>query len=123
MNAAPPDLVIVHMSRWIYNVNAADAGYAAHGQAMAREMAQLPAASRVVMITDIPDPWNFSVPECLSAYLSDYRRCNYARSVAFNSYYGKREAIASEAIGRAAHRSRAGDLPRHAAFAPWSSTA
>jgi hypothetical protein len=51
------------------------------------------------MITDIPDPWNFKVPECLSAYLSDYRRCNYARSVAFNSYYGKREAIASKESG------------------------
>jgi peptidoglycan/LPS O-acetylase OafA/YrhL len=99
MNASPPDLIIVHMSRWIYNLNSEDAGYGAHGRAMAREMEKLPAASRVVMITDIPDPWTFSVPECLSSYLSDYRRCNYARTVAFNSYYGKREAIASEGAG------------------------
>ena len=99
MIAAPPDLVIVHMSRWIYNINSSDGGYTAHGMAMAREMEKLPASSRVVMVTDIPDPWNFSVPECLSAYLADYRRCNYARSVAFNSYYGKREAVASKASG------------------------
>ncbi len=99
MNANPPDLIIVHMSRWVYNVRKEDAGYGAHGRAMGREMQKLPATSRVVMITDIPDPWNFSVPECLSAYLSDYRRCNYARSVAFNSYYGKREAVASQQSG------------------------
>jgi peptidoglycan/LPS O-acetylase OafA/YrhL len=99
MNASPPDLIIVHMSRWVYNLNSSDGGYGAHGRAMAREMQKLPAASKVVMITDIPDPWNFSVPECLSTYLSDYRKCNYARSVAFNSYYGKREEIASQATG------------------------
>jgi peptidoglycan/LPS O-acetylase OafA/YrhL len=99
LNANPPDLIIVHMSRWVYNARSEDGGYGAHGRAMAREMEKLPASSHVVMITDIPDPWNFSVPECLSAYLSDYRKCNYARSVAFNSYYGKREEIASEESG------------------------
>jgi peptidoglycan/LPS O-acetylase OafA/YrhL len=97
LNAHPPDLVIVHMSRWVYNLNVADAGYGAHGRAMGREMLKIPSQSHVVMIQDIPDPWNFSVPECLSSHLSDYRGCAYARTgaVAYSSYYGKREAIAS----------------------------
>jgi peptidoglycan/LPS O-acetylase OafA/YrhL len=99
LNAHPPDLIIVHMSRWVFNVNAADAGWTAQGNAMAREMEKLPKASKVVMITDIPDPWNFSVPECLSANLTDYRKCNYSRATAYNSYYGKREAVASKAAG------------------------
>ena len=95
LKAHPPDLVIVHMSRWIFNVNAADGGYGAQGNAMGREMLKIPSQSQVVMIEDIPDPWNMSVPECLSSHLSDYRGCNYSRTTAFNSYWGKRETAAA----------------------------
>ena len=99
LNAHPPDLAIVAMSRWVFNVNAGDGSVAAQGNAMAREMEKIPSTSKLVMIQDIPDPWNMSVPDCLSTYISDYRRCAYARSVGFGSYQGKREAIAAKAAG------------------------
>jgi peptidoglycan/LPS O-acetylase OafA/YrhL len=99
LNAHPPDLTIVHMSRWIFNVNAKDASWTAHGNAMAREMEKIPTSSKVMMVTDIPDPWNMSVPECLSAHLTDYRQCNYSHATGFGSYLGKREAVASKAAG------------------------
>jgi hypothetical protein len=51
------------------------------------------------MVTDIPDPWNMSVPDCLSSNLSDYRRCAYSRATGFGSSLGKREAVASKAAG------------------------
>jgi hypothetical protein len=95
LKAHPPNLVIVHMSRWIYNINGSDASYQAQGRAMGREMQKIPAASKVVMVTDIPDPWNMSIPDCLSSNLGDYRRCNYSRATGFGSYWGKREGVAS----------------------------
>jgi peptidoglycan/LPS O-acetylase OafA/YrhL len=101
LNAHPPDLAIVHMSRWIYNVNPADAGLTAQGNAMAREMNKIPNSSKLIMVQDIPDPWNMSVPDCLSAHLTDYRKCSYTRAVAFGSYMGKREAVAAKASGAA----------------------
>jgi peptidoglycan/LPS O-acetylase OafA/YrhL len=99
LKAHPPDLAIVHMSRWIFNVNSSDASYTAQGNAMAREMEKIPQQTKVVMVTDIPDPWNMSVPDCLSTHPSDYRSCAYARSTGFGSYWGKREAVASKAAG------------------------
>ncbi len=99
LKAHPPDLVIVHMSRWIFNANSADSSYTAQGNAMAREMEKIPQQSHVVQITDIPDPWNLSIPDCLSSHLSDWRGCNYSRSTGFGSYWGKREAVASKASG------------------------
>jgi peptidoglycan/LPS O-acetylase OafA/YrhL len=99
LNAHPPDLAIVHMSRWIFNVNSSDASYTAQGNAMAREMEKIPQQTQVVMVTDIPDPWNMSVPDCLASHPNDYRSCAYARSTGFGSYWGKREAVASKAAG------------------------
>jgi peptidoglycan/LPS O-acetylase OafA/YrhL len=99
LKAHPPDLAIVHMSRWIYNINASDGSYTAQGNAMAREMTKIPKTSKLVMVQDIPDPWNMSIPECLSAHLSDYRKCAYSRATAFGSYMGKREAVAAKASG------------------------
>jgi hypothetical protein len=64
---------------------------------MAREMEKIPKSTKVVMVTDIPDPWNMSVPDCLSSNLSDYRRCAYSRATGFGSSLGKREAVASKA--------------------------
>ena len=95
--AHPPDLAIVHMSRWVYNINAGDGSITAQGNGMAREMEKIPKSTKVVMVTDIPDPWNMSVPECLSSNLSDYRRCAYSRANGFGSNLGKREAVASKA--------------------------
>ena len=46
----------------------------------------LPVAYYGVMITDIPDPWNMSVPDCLSGHLSDYRGCAYPRATGFGSF-------------------------------------
>jgi peptidoglycan/LPS O-acetylase OafA/YrhL len=99
LKAHPPNLAIVHMSRWIFNVRGSDGTYSAQGYAMAREMLKIPEQTQVIMVEDIPDPWNLSIPDCLSAHLSDYRACAYARSVGFGSYWGKREAVASKASG------------------------
>jgi hypothetical protein len=99
LKAHPPDLAIVHMSRWIYNIASADGGITAQGNAMAREMKKIPSSSTLVMVQDIPDPWNMSIPECLSAHLADYRGCAYSRSVAFGSAMGKREVVAARASG------------------------
>jgi hypothetical protein len=99
LNASPPNLAIVHMSRWIYNIDSQYGTYAAQGAAMAREMKKIPKATKVVMVTDIPDPWNMSIPECLSAHLTDYRKCNYGHAVGYGSGWGKREAAASKAAG------------------------
>lgn len=99
LNGSPPDLVIVHMSRWIQNIRAADGTVTATGKAMGREMAKLPAASKLVMVQDIPDPQGHNVPDCLSAHLSDYRACAYSRSIGFAYNIGAREAIAAKAAG------------------------
>jgi peptidoglycan/LPS O-acetylase OafA/YrhL len=99
LNAHPPDLVIVHMSRWIYNINSSDGGITAQGNAMAREMNKIPQSSKLVMVQDIPDPWNMSVPDCLSAHLNDYRQCAYSRATAFGSNMGRRENVAVAASG------------------------
>ena len=99
LKAHPPDLAIVHMSRWIYNVNSSDAGITAQGNAMGREMNKIPNSSKLIMISDIPDPWNMSIPECLSAHLSDYRKCSFSRSTAFGSSMGKREVVAARVSG------------------------
>jgi peptidoglycan/LPS O-acetylase OafA/YrhL len=99
LKAHPPDLAIVHMSRWIYNVNSSDGGITAQGYAMGHEMLKIPKSSKLVMVQDIPDPWNMSIPECLSAHLSDYRGCSYTRATGFGSAMGKREAVAAKASG------------------------
>ncbi len=99
LNAHPPDLAIVSMMREINNVNSSDATISAQGNAMAREMEKIPSSTRVVMIQDIPDPWYFEVPTCLSQNLSDYRQCAYSRASGFGRSMGKREAIAAKAAG------------------------
>jgi hypothetical protein len=99
LNAHPPDLAIVSMMREINNVNSSDGTISAQGNAMAREMEKIPSSTRVVMIQDIPDPWYFEVPTCLSQNLSDYRQCAYSRASGFGRSMGKREAIAAKAAG------------------------
>jgi peptidoglycan/LPS O-acetylase OafA/YrhL len=99
LNANPPDLIIVHNSRWVQIVRSSDDSVAAEGNAMAREMAKLPAASKLLMVQDIPDPQGHNVPDCLSKHLSDYRSCAYSRTIAYNFDMGAREAIAAKATG------------------------
>jgi peptidoglycan/LPS O-acetylase OafA/YrhL len=99
LNADPTDLVIVNMSRWIQDSRRSDDTVDAEGAAMGREMARLPATSRLLMIQDIPDPLYHNVPDCLSAHRSDYRDCSYSRSIAFNWDMGAREAIAAQTSG------------------------
>jgi peptidoglycan/LPS O-acetylase OafA/YrhL len=99
MNASPPDLIIVTMSRWIQNERSSDGTVTNEGKSMGREMAKLPVASKLTMITDIPDPQGHDVPDCLSAHLKDYRSCDYSRSLGFAYNNGAREAIAATAAG------------------------
>jgi hypothetical protein len=60
---------------------------------------KIPKSSKVVIIQDPPLPTAQSVPECLSSYLNDYRRCAYTRAVGFGSYMGTREQNAAKATG------------------------
>jgi hypothetical protein len=99
LSSSPPDLIIVAMSRWIQNERSSDGTVTNEGKSMGREMSQLPTASKLVMITDIPDPQGHDVPDCLSSHLSDYRSCEYSRSLGFGFNLGAREAIAANATG------------------------
>jgi len=99
LKAHPPDLALVTMMREIMNTNSSDGTISGQGNAMGREMSKIPSSTQVVMIQDIPDPWTYSVPTCLSQNLSDYRKCAYARSSGFGRSMGKREAIAAKAAG------------------------
>jgi hypothetical protein len=60
---------------------------------------KLPAGQRVVIIKDPPLPTNEKVPDCLSSYLSDYRKCEYSQRVGFGSAMGTREDIAADGTG------------------------
>jgi hypothetical protein len=60
---------------------------------------KIPTSSRVVIIQDPPLPTYENVPECLSAHLSDYRKCAYSRRVGFGSAMGTREQAAAKATG------------------------
>jgi peptidoglycan/LPS O-acetylase OafA/YrhL len=96
---SPPDLVIISMSRWIFTDNGAEENATAEGKALVRMIQKLPAGQRVVIIKDPPLPTNEKVPDCLSTYLSDYRRCEYSQRVGFGSAMGTREEIAADETG------------------------
>jgi peptidoglycan/LPS O-acetylase OafA/YrhL len=95
----PPDLVIISMSRWIFTDNGAEENATAEGKALSRMIQKLPAGQRVVIIKDPPLPTNEKVPDCLSTYLSDYRKCEYSQRVGFGSAMGTREEIAADETG------------------------
>jgi peptidoglycan/LPS O-acetylase OafA/YrhL len=99
LNAHPPNLAIVTMMREINNVLSADGYISVQGAAMGREMQKIPSSTQVVMIQDIPSPWYYEVPTCLSQHLSDYRQCAYTRANGFGRSMGKREVIAAKAAG------------------------
>ena len=96
---SPPDLVIISMSRWIFTDNGAEENATAEGKALVRMIQKLPAGQRVVIIKDPPLPTNEKVPDCLSSYLSDYRKCEYSQRVGFGSAMGTREEIAADGTG------------------------
>src|ERR1035437_4773784 len=95
----PPDLVIISMSRWIFTANTAEENVTTETNALVSMINKIPKSSKVVMIQDPPLPTAQSVPECLSSYLNDYRRCAYTRTVGFGSYMGTREQNAAKATG------------------------
>jgi peptidoglycan/LPS O-acetylase OafA/YrhL len=101
MNAHPPDLAIISMSRWIFTVNDADGTVTAEANSLIRMIQKIPTSTKVVIIEDPPLPTNVDVPNCLSTYLSDYRRCSYTQKVGFGSSMRTREEKASEATGAA----------------------
>jgi hypothetical protein len=97
----PPDLVIISMSRWIFTDNGAEQTVSAESKALVRMIQKIPTSSRVVIIQDPPLPTNIVVPDCLSTYLSDYRKCSYTQRVGFGSAMGSREQEAADATGAA----------------------
>ncbi len=96
---SPPDLVIISMSRWIFTADAAEETVTAQANALTRMIEKIPASTRVVIIQDPPLPTAQKVPECLSTYLTDYRKCSYTRVRGFGSYMGAREKAAAKATG------------------------
>jgi len=95
----PPDLVIISMSRWIFTANTAEENVTTETNALVSMINKIPKSSKVVMIQDPPLPTAQSVPECLSSYLNDYRRCAYTRTRGFGSAMGTREQNAAKATG------------------------
>jgi hypothetical protein len=98
LRANPPDLAVVAMSHWVFNVNRADLSWEAQGRAMAREMSKLPASTRLVIVGDPPLPHLENVPACLSVYVSDYAHCSYPR-VLYGANTGLRETLAAGMAG------------------------
>ncbi len=97
LQKSPPDLVIISNSRWIFT--ASNAGITTQTNALISMINKIPKSSKVVIIQDPPLPTAQSVPECLSSYLGDYRRCAYTRQVGFGSSMGTREQNAAKATG------------------------
>ncbi len=99
LNKAPPDLILLSMSRWIFTANSAEETVTAETNALIRMIQKLPSSSRVVIIQDPPLPTAFEVPVCLSSSMGDYRKCAYASRTGFGSSMGTREIAASKATG------------------------
>ena len=99
LNRNPPDLVLISMSRWIFDASSALETITSEGNALAREIQKLPNSAKVVIIQDPPLPTNVDVPSCLGSFLSDYRKCAYSRSEGFGSGMGTREKNAANQTG------------------------
>jgi hypothetical protein len=97
LQKSPADLVIISMSRWIFTTS--NINVTTQTNALTSMINKIPKSSKVVIIQDPPLPTSQSVPECLSSYLNDYRRCAYTRTVGFGSYMGQREQNAAKATG------------------------
>ena len=99
LQASPPDLAIISMSRWIFTENTAEENVSTESAALIRMIKKIPPSTKVVIIEDPPLPTNENVVECLSTYLSDYRKCAFSRTVGFGSSMGTREKNAAAATG------------------------
>jgi peptidoglycan/LPS O-acetylase OafA/YrhL len=99
LKQSPPDLVIVSMSRWIWPANGGSDVVSRDISALTRQIQKLPPSSKVVIIQDPPLPTYEKVPDCLSAHLTDYRKCAITRSRAVGSNMGAREKGAAKATG------------------------
>ena len=99
LQKSPPDLIILSMSRWIFTANTAEENVTTESNALISMINKLPKSSKLAIIQDPPLPTAQSVPECLSSYLNDYRRCSYTRQTGFGSAMGTREANAVKATG------------------------
>ena len=98
LNAAPTNLVIVNMNHYVEALRAADSGPTTQGQAIAREISKLPAASRVILVTDVLYPPDLNIPGCLSDQV-DWRNCDYSRAIGLSDHWGQREQVAAAAAG------------------------
>jgi hypothetical protein len=94
-----PNLIIISMSRWIFTNSNAEETVSAESSSLIRMIRKLPASSKVVIIQDPPLPTAEKVPDCLSANLTDWRKCAYTRREGFGSGMGSREVAASKATG------------------------
>jgi peptidoglycan/LPS O-acetylase OafA/YrhL len=99
LQSSPPDLVIISMSRWIFTNDTHEETVTVESNALIRMIQKIPASTRVVIIQDPPLPTAQKVPDCLSTYLSDYRKCSYTRTRGFGSGMGLREQAAAKATG------------------------
>jgi hypothetical protein len=99
LQSSPVDLVIISMSRWIFTNDNHEENVTAESNALIRMIQKIPASTKVVIIQDPPLPTAQKVPDCLSTYLSDYRKCAYARYIGVGSAMGSREKAASKATG------------------------
>jgi peptidoglycan/LPS O-acetylase OafA/YrhL len=99
LRKSPPDLVVISMSRWVFTANTAEETVSSESQALIRMIGKIPTTSKVVIIQDPPLPTSEKVPDCLSTYLNDYRRCSYTRKVGFGSGMGLREQAVASATG------------------------
>jgi len=95
----PPNLAIISLSRWVFTGNTAEENVTTETNALIRMINKIPSSTKVVIIQDPPLPTDEKVPECLSTYLSDYRKCAYTRRVGFGSAMGSREKAAAKATG------------------------
>ena len=92
LNAAPPNLVVIHMSHWIFPVQSG-LGASDYARSMARMIDRL--SSRTVILADTPHS-AMDVPACLSANWWDIRACSTPRWDAMSGH-GVIEKRAAEA--------------------------
>ncbi|MDP8904551.1 MAG: acyltransferase [Chloroflexota bacterium] len=94
LNAVRPNMVVIHMSHWIFPIAAEKPlGYARAGESLARMINKL--SSRAVILADTPHS-AMDVPSCLSANVWDIRACSTPRGDAMSGH-GVLEKAAAEA--------------------------
>src|SRR4029079_4526080 len=94
LNAAPPDLTVIHMSHWIFPVDKS-LGDSAFSASLARMIKRLP--GKVVILADTPHS-AVDVPSCLSANWWDIRPCSTKRAQGMSDR-GHLEGAAANAAG------------------------